>query len=301
MSADGSLSGDSGTVVQDSADPEIASLTSRPVLRRKPAAAILLEAAAKRVAAMVPVWRRGLRLADLRKAGTEGGPGVQLARQQHPDRRVVMRSVLDGFQEADRWRESQRSQRWAPHDFREIRGSSWLVIGLGASAPPSRRAKAFGASVVGCRRNPTGAGPRPMRPSPRTSSPLRRVRRRCGRGGTRHPPHDGVDRLRLPGDHEARLTPRQRVQGKPDRRGPRSSSLWTEASGDGDNSTLFSVEPLPAGHRLWSHPAVVVTPHNAALGVGRYGRQTDLFVENLDRYLTGRELLNDVTDDLLAG
>jgi phosphoglycerate dehydrogenase-like enzyme len=45
---------------------------------------------------------------------------------------------------------------------------------------------------------------------------------------------------------------------------------------------------------------VVVTPHNSAGGVGRYDRQTDLFVENLGRWLDGRPLLNEVTDLLRA-
>jgi phosphoglycerate dehydrogenase-like enzyme len=58
---------------------------------------------------------------------------------------------------------------------------------------------------------------------------------------------------------------------------------------------VFAEEPLPGDHPFWTHPSVVVTPHNAALGFGRYGRQTDLFVENLDRYLAGKDLINDVT------
>jgi phosphoglycerate dehydrogenase-like enzyme len=41
---------------------------------------------------------------------------------------------------------------------------------------------------------------------------------------------------------------------------------------------------------------VVVTPHNAAGGLGRYDRQAELFVENLTRYLAGGPLLNDITD-----
>jgi glyoxylate/hydroxypyruvate reductase len=59
---------------------------------------------------------------------------------------------------------------------------------------------------------------------------------------------------------------------------------------------VFRTEPLPVHHPFWSHPSVRVTPHNAAGGVGRFQRQADLFEENLDRYLGGRTLLNDVTD-----
>jgi glyoxylate/hydroxypyruvate reductase A len=59
---------------------------------------------------------------------------------------------------------------------------------------------------------------------------------------------------------------------------------------------VFRTEPLPGDHPFWSHPSIRVTPHNAAGGLGRFQRQADLFSENLDRYLDGRPMLNDVTD-----
>jgi len=59
---------------------------------------------------------------------------------------------------------------------------------------------------------------------------------------------------------------------------------------------VFRTEPLPEDHRFWSHPSIRVTPHNAAGGIGRFARQAELFAENLDRYLDGRPLLNEVTD-----
>jgi len=59
---------------------------------------------------------------------------------------------------------------------------------------------------------------------------------------------------------------------------------------------VFRTEPLPNGHPFWFHPSIRVTPHNAAGGVGRLRRQAELFKENLDRFLDGRPLLNEVTD-----
>jgi glyoxylate/hydroxypyruvate reductase A len=63
---------------------------------------------------------------------------------------------------------------------------------------------------------------------------------------------------------------------------------------------VFRHEPLPEDHPFWTHPSVRVTPHNAAGGGGRLARQATLFAENLDRYLTGRPLLDDVTDAIAA-
>jgi phosphoglycerate dehydrogenase-like enzyme len=50
-------------------------------------------------------------------------------------------------------------------------------------------------------------------------------------------------------------------------------------------------EPLPAGHRLWRHPRVVVTPHTAGGSPRRAGRAIATFCENLRRLVDGRPLL----------
>ena len=50
-------------------------------------------------------------------------------------------------------------------------------------------------------------------------------------------------------------------------------------------------EPLPPGHRLWTHPRVIVTPHTAGGSPRRAGRAIDCFCENLKRRRDGRPLL----------
>src|SRR6266700_2267110 len=50
-------------------------------------------------------------------------------------------------------------------------------------------------------------------------------------------------------------------------------------------------EPLPAGHRLWTHPRAIVTPHTAGGSPRRAGRAIDTFIENLRRLRTGEPLL----------
>jgi phosphoglycerate dehydrogenase-like enzyme len=50
-------------------------------------------------------------------------------------------------------------------------------------------------------------------------------------------------------------------------------------------------EPLPVGHRLWTHPRVIVTPHTAGGSPRRAGRAIDCFCENLKRRRDGRPLL----------
>jgi phosphoglycerate dehydrogenase-like enzyme len=50
-------------------------------------------------------------------------------------------------------------------------------------------------------------------------------------------------------------------------------------------------EPLPHGHRLWTHPRVIVTPHTAGGSPRRAGRVIGTFCENLRRMRTGAPLL----------
>lgn len=51
-------------------------------------------------------------------------------------------------------------------------------------------------------------------------------------------------------------------------------------------------EPLPAGHRLWKAPNLILSPHTAANVSAENSRIVDLLIGNLRRYLRGDELVN---------
>ena len=55
---------------------------------------------------------------------------------------------------------------------------------------------------------------------------------------------------------------------------------------------VFATEPLPAGSPLWDMPNVIVSPHSAATVAAENGLLTDLFIDNLQRWLAGRPLRN---------
>ena len=65
----------------------------------------------------------------------------------------------------------------------------------------------------------------------------------------------------------------------------------------GASLDVFDPEPLPAESPLWELPNVMVTPHVSGTHdrVSRY--TTDLFLENLARYVGGRPLLNEAKRD----
>jgi phosphoglycerate dehydrogenase-like enzyme len=55
---------------------------------------------------------------------------------------------------------------------------------------------------------------------------------------------------------------------------------------------VFEEEPLPPESPLWEMPNVLVSPHSVSTSDRENGRITDLFCENLRRFLAGEELVN---------
>jgi phosphoglycerate dehydrogenase-like enzyme len=55
---------------------------------------------------------------------------------------------------------------------------------------------------------------------------------------------------------------------------------------------VTDVEPLPTGHSFWKHPKVLLTQHKAMNSGLYWGRMTQLFADNLSRFVQGRPLLN---------
>lgn len=62
---------------------------------------------------------------------------------------------------------------------------------------------------------------------------------------------------------------------------------------------VFEVEPLPPESPLWEMPNVIISPHSASTSDRENERLTDLFCENLHRFLAGDSLLNVLNTDLL--
>jgi phosphoglycerate dehydrogenase-like enzyme len=57
---------------------------------------------------------------------------------------------------------------------------------------------------------------------------------------------------------------------------------------------VFEQEPLPAESPLWDLPNVIVTPHNCGASSGNEARILALFADNLERWLSGQPLLNEL-------
>lgn len=206
----------------------------------------------------------------------------------------VMGAVLEHYQRRDRWRESASRRAWEPSSFRELYGTTWLVIGLGAlGSAVAVRAKAFGVEVVGVRRRASG------------DEPVGRVVAPADVHGVLG--EADVVVLAAPATAETRHLVDARFLAA---MRPRSVLVNVARGSLVDEDALLAaldrgtpeaalldvttIEPLPAASPLWHHPAVTVSPHSAGRGEGRYARAAELFVDNLDRYRRGLPLQHEL-------
>lgn len=208
----------------------------------------------------------------------------------------VVGAVLRVYQQPDRWQRAQELREWRHHEFAEIYGSTWLVLGLGAiGTEVARRASAFGAKVLGVRRTPDGSEPvdRVLRPSELMDAL----------------PEADVIVLALPAQRETRHLVDSEFLGRL-REGcllvnVARGSLVSEADllrsldeGRPGIAVLdvFESEPLSPDSRLWADRRVVVTPHASSAGLGRHLRNAQLFIRNLQAWAGGRPLENVLTE-----
>lgn len=55
---------------------------------------------------------------------------------------------------------------------------------------------------------------------------------------------------------------------------------------------VFEAEPLPKEHQFWNLDNIIISPHNAYYSPKTMDRYMDIFIENIKRFIQGKELLN---------
>jgi phosphoglycerate dehydrogenase-like enzyme len=73
-----------------------------------------------------------------------------------------------------------------------------------------------------------------------------------------------------------------------------AAKLWAREL-SGAVLDVFPEEPLPPGHRLWTTPNVILTPHTSGFRHGHWDEVIDVFSDNLCRYQAGEPLRFEVT------
>jgi phosphoglycerate dehydrogenase-like enzyme len=203
----------------------------------------------------------------------------------------VLAGVLEEYQPQRARRELQAQRRWERTGFREISGSTWLVVGVGSiGAEVARRARAFGAQVIGVRRSPQGDEPVDRMIGPAS---IAEVLPQCDVVVLCAPANR--DSLRLVDTaFLSRMHPRSLLVNIA--RGALIDEAALLASLDRGVPAcaildVFETEPLPAGSPLWTHPRVRVSAHAAANGSGFIARGDAVFLSNLQRFARGERPL----------
>ncbi len=210
-----------------------------------------------------------------------------------PIAEYVLGAVLADAQRVDEWGRARAERAWRPHQFREIAGTTWLIVGVGAiGSAVATRAAAFGAHTIGVRRRPIGTEPvdEMIHPDDLLGAVGRADVVVLAAPAT--PETDGL----VGEEFLATMKPASVLVNVA--RGSLIDETALLAALDRGHPSraildVFATEPLPADSRFWDHPRVVLTPHSSAGGTGRHARVADLFVENLARFRSGRPLLHE--------
>jgi phosphoglycerate dehydrogenase-like enzyme len=193
-----------------------------------------------------------------------------------------------------RYRRQQEVRVWQKHPWRPLAGRTLLVVGTGAvGRKVAGRARAFGMRPIGLNRT--------VRPLPELDAvrPL----------GELLPSLAEADIVSL----HLRLTPEtQALIGAEAFAAMRPGTLFLNSARGGlvDEAALvealasgrlagawldvFAHEPLPPESPLWGLDNAILTPHCADAVADWEERLAEFFLENLERRLTGRPLLNPV-------
>lgn len=209
-----------------------------------------------------------------------------------PIAEYVLAEVLAVFQNQAARRKAQAERRWDRLSFREIAGTTWLIVGLGSIGNAvATRAKAFEATVLGIRRDPAKGG---TADEIAGIDALPRLLPRADVVVIATPLTDATTHL-VDAAFLAGLKPgavlvniaRGKVVDE-------AALLASLERGRPAHAVLdvFSTEPLPAQSPFWAHPRVTVTAHAAARGDGFLARGDRLFLDNLARFRAGEPLRN---------
>jgi glyoxylate/hydroxypyruvate reductase len=213
----------------------------------------------------------------------------------------VVWGLLDHFQRGPERRAAQAAGEWTQITSREVRGSTWLMVGFGAiGRGVAERARAFGARTIGVRRNQASEAsadaiaPLEMLPQllPEAdvvvlSVPLNAQTRHVANAAFFAAMKAGSVLVNV---GRGGLVDEPALLAALDRGAPAHAVL-----------DVFETEPLPAESPFWRHPRVTLTAHCSGVTGAQEGRNQALFLDNLRRWLAGEPLLSEIDPSDVAG
>ena len=205
----------------------------------------------------------------------------------------VLGEVLGHDQRLPERRAEQAARRWTRLPFREIAGTTWLIVGFGAIGQGvAERARGFGAEIVGVRRSD---GVHPLASRMGKLEDVRALLPEADVVVLSTPLNDATRDIADAGFFAA-MKPKS-VLANVGRGGlvDEAALLAALDAGVPEFAVLdvFQTEPLPEASPFWAHPKVALNPHASAFGSGQIARNDALFLENLRRRLAGEPLLHE--------
>jgi glyoxylate/hydroxypyruvate reductase len=191
---------------------------------------------------------------------------------------------------------NQRRNHWERYAGRELGGRTLGIVGAGKiGAEVARVAQFMGMTVLGVKRVVAGIDPATLHLHELYAPDrLPEVLRRAEYLVLITPHTDATERMI--GATELALLPPGAVLINIGRGAlvDQSALIAALQSGHLGGAALdvFDTEPLPATSPLWDMPNVLVSPHSGSTSDRENDRLTDLFCENLRRFLAGAPLLN---------
>ena len=196
-----------------------------------------------------------------------------------------------------RYRDQQEDALWRQLPFAPLRDRTLLVVGVGAiGGCVAANARSLGMRVLG---------------ATRSGVPVRDVDRMYRLDDLHEalPEADYISvHLRLNDDTRGFMDERRLVAAKPgaffintSRGAVVDEDALVESLRSGRLSgaylDVFQQEPLPASHPLWQMDNVLITPHAADCVVDWPRRFAAFFADNLERWMNGQALVNEVRRD----
>lgn len=190
----------------------------------------------------------------------------------------------------------QAERRWERFGATDLAGRTLGVVGVGRiGSEVARLGKALGMRVLGVKRSAAGVSPADVGCDELYGpGELREVLRRA-EYLVLIAPHT-AETERMLGAAEIALLPQGAVLINIGRGSLVDEAALADALREGRLGgaalDVFDVEPLPPTSPLWAMPNVLISPHSASTSDRENGRITELFCDNLRRYLAGEPLRN---------
>jgi phosphoglycerate dehydrogenase-like enzyme len=234
---------------------------------------------------------------DHRVFGTFLDNGVRLTTSAGANARPIARTAIMHLLALSRRLPSlidaQRGHRWTPFTFDELEGACIAVVGMGAiGLEVIRLAQAVGMDVVGIRRTVVGDEPCETVSMNQLADVLPTVQALVlavplTAETTNLIDAAAIDSLPI-GAYVVNV-----ARGEVIDQAALAEALRRGRLG-GAALDVFVEEPLPANSEMWDLPNTIVTPHSSGMTNQVPGRATDRFLENLQRYVAGEALVNEV-------